>query len=77
MRNLLANPKVATFIEWYSTIAVIIGALCLSFDYATMSKIGYLTGSIGWVLVGIVWKKHSVIIVNVVITLIFFAGYLK
>lgn len=61
-------------IEWIFTIILIIGSFLTSFNAYPYNIYFVLVGNFGWMIIGILWKKLSLIVIQVVLTLIYIAG---
>lgn len=64
-------------IEWGSTVLVIVGALLTSFNIYPLNIYVILVGNFGWMIIGLMWKKPSLIIIQTVLTLIYIAGLIN
>ena len=64
-------------IEWGSTVLVIVGALLTSFNTYPLNIYVILVGNFGWMIIGLMWKKPSLIIIQTVLTLIYIAGLIN
>ena len=62
------------YIKWFSSIVLIIGAATTAMDMYPYNMYFQFTGITGWLVVGWIWKDWSLIIVNIVGSLILIAG---
>lgn len=62
------------WVEWISTILIIIGVILTSFDFTPLNKVILLLGAIGWTWVGILWKHKSVWLLNGFIAIVYTVG---
>lgn len=63
--------------EWICTALLLAGVVLTSFNIYPLNIWFLLIGNIGWVVLGILWKKVSLIVMQTVITVIYIAGLLK
>ena len=61
-------------IEWASTIILIAGVALTSFNIYPVNLWVSFVGNAGWLLLGWMWKKWSLFIVEAVITAIYIIG---
>ena len=50
--------------EWTSTFLIMIGSLFTALDIYPMNVVILLLGTVGWAVVGLMWKKISLVIVD-------------
>lgn len=70
----MLNKNWVWWLEWISTAALIIGSGLTSFDVIPLNKWCSFAGNFGWLIVGIMWKKNSLIIISAVLTVIYIVG---
>ncbi len=58
-------------LEWFATALVIIGALALTQEAYLISKIAYFVGAVAWLVLGYLWRKNSMIVVNMFLAGVF------
>ena len=63
--------------EWICTILLLTGVILTSFNIYPLNIWFLLIGNIGWVVLGILWHKISLIVMQTVITVIYVAGLLN
>lgn len=68
------NKHVEFAIEWISTILVIVGAMLTSYNVYPLNLYVILAGNFGWMIIGLMWKKPSLIIIQAVLTVIYVVG---
>jgi len=61
-------------LAWTATAITLIGAVLASLDIYPWSVYVFIAGNGTWILVGSVWKEKTLISMNVLITIIYFAG---
>jgi hypothetical protein len=64
-------------IEWTATGLFLVNVLLTSFNVYPMYLYVALVANILWLLLGFIWKKWSLIIVEAVVVIIYLAGILK
>ena len=62
------------YIKWFASIVLIIGAATTAMDMYPYNMYFQFTGITGWLIVGWIWKDWSLIVVNIVGSLILLAG---
>ena len=78
MDTLIEKSKSWMFwFEWACTFILLIGVGLTSFDIFPLNIWFLLIGNLGWIVLGIVWRKTSLIVLQTVITIIYVAGLLK
>jgi len=77
MLEFFRNRSWEFWFEWSMTIILIIGVVLTSFNIYPLNLWILLVGNLGWVFLGIIWKKWSLIIVQSLITIIYIAGVVK
>ena len=61
-------------LEWASTIILIVGVILTSYNIYPANVWFSMVGNCGWLLLGWVWRKWSLLTVQVIITIIYIAG---
>ena len=64
-------------LEWASTVILLAGVALTSFNIFPLNLWVCLAANAGWAVVGVVWKKWSLLIVQIVVTIIYVAGIWK
>ena len=78
MDTLIEKSKSWMFwFEWICTFVLLIGVVLTSFDIFPLNIWFLLIGNLGWIVLGIVWRKTSLIVLQTVITIIYVAGLIK
>ena len=62
------------YIKWFASIVLIIGAATTAMDMYPYNMYFQFTCITGWLIVGWIWKDWSLIVVNIVGSLILLAG---
>jgi len=66
-----------TALEVVATIVLITGVALTSFNIYPMNIYVSLVGNSLWLVLGLCWKKWSLIIIQVVVTIIYIVGMAK
>jgi hypothetical protein len=61
-------------IEWSATILVIAGSALTSMDIYPLNLAVAMIGNLGWLVVGVLWRKWSLIIIQTVLSAIYAVG---
>lgn len=67
----------SNIIAWVSNIFVLLGTYLTAIDYIPLNKLIMIVATFGWFIVGILWKKYSVASINIIMTIIYFYGYMN
>lgn len=65
------------YFEWTSTFILLVGVILTSLNIFPMNVYFLLIGNIGWIILGFLWKKISLIILQSIITIIYILGIIK
>ena len=65
------------FLEWLATIVLMIGVALTSFNIFPLNVYISLAGNLLWFFVGVHWRKWSLIVIQIVVTIIYLVGILK
>jgi len=66
-----------TAFEWLCSIVLLAGVALTSFNIFPLNLWVLFFGNLGWVILGWIWRKWSLIAMQVVITLIYVVGIIK
>lgn len=64
-------------LEWFATLAVVVAAILLANNYAFAASVSFFSGSVAWAIVGLMWKKNSLMILNLFLSAIYIVGWTK
>ena len=62
------------WIEWISTAVLITGVLLTSLNIYPLNLVFNFFGNLGWFVIGFLWRKWSLILVQTIILIIYFGG---
>lgn len=68
------HKKIEFFFEWLSTALVIAGAALTSWNVYPENLYVVIAGNFGWIIVGLYWRKWSLITIQVILTVIYIVG---
>lgn len=71
------NKYVESGFEWSSTVILLAGVVLTSFNVYPANIWFLLIGNLGWIALGWIWRKWSLIILQTIITVIYIAGIIK
>lgn len=70
----LRSRSLTFWIEWTSTAILITGVLLTSLNVYPLNLVFNFAGNLGWFVIGFLWRKYSLIVVQTVILAIYFGG---
>ena len=68
------NKQVEWCMEWGSTALLLVGVALTSFNIYPLNLWVCLAANVGWTVMGILWKKWSLLIVQAVVSAIYIFG---
>lgn len=74
MMTPLRSRSIDFWIEWGSTAILIAGVLMTSLNIYPANLVFNFVGNFGWFVIGFLWRKYSLIVVQTVILAIYFSG---
>jgi len=66
-----------TVFEWLCSIVLLAGVALTSFNIFPLNLWVLFFGNLGWVILGWIWRKWSLVAMQVIITLIYVIGIIK
>ena len=63
------------YIEWISTLTLIIGVYLTAINYYPLNVYISLLGNVGWLIVASAWRKYSLITVQLIIVIVYIVGF--
>jgi hypothetical protein len=73
----MIDKNVEWWIEWVSTAVLIIGVALTAYNVYPLNIWLSLLGNIGWFVIGWMWKKYSLLTIQVVISIIYILGLMS
>jgi len=64
----------AKIFEWAATIILIIGVALTAINIYPLNVYLSLLGNLMWLILGFMWKKNSLIVIQLVVVIIYIAG---
>lgn len=61
-------------LEWLATFLVILGSALTSLDIYPLNLAVATVGNLGWLVVGVLWRKWSLIIIQLTLSIIYIGG---
>jgi hypothetical protein len=71
---MLGKLDYAFWVEWLSTAILIIGVALTAWNIYPLNVYFSLAGNLGWAIIGVMWRKWSLITIQIVVTVIYIAG---
>ena len=71
---MLTSKQIEFIFEWGSTFILLCGAALTSLNIYPMNVFLSLAGNLGWLVVSVMWRKPSLIVIQLVISVIYVAG---
>lgn len=68
------NKSLEWWFEWGSTAVLIIGVTLTAYNIYPLNVWFSMAGNFGWFVVGWMWRKYSLLTIQVVVTIIYVAG---
>jgi hypothetical protein len=72
--SMFTKKRIEFFFEWTSTIILLAGAALTSLNIYPANVFLSLAGNLGWLVVSLMWRKPSLIVIQLVISFIYVAG---
>lgn len=61
-------------LEWVATALIIIGCALTAYNIYPLNIFISLLGNFSWIILGVHWKKNSLIVLQVFITIVYLMG---
>lgn len=71
------TKQVEFIIEWLSTTVLIIGVALTAWNVHPLNVYVSIIGNFGWLIVALMWRKWSIITVQVVVVMIYLFGMIS
>ena len=68
------NKRLEWCMEWGSTALLLVGVALTAFNVFPLNLWVCLAANVGWTVMGIIWKKWSLLIVQAVVSAIYIFG---
>lgn len=63
--------------EWGSTVVLIIGVALTAYNIYPLNVWLSLLGNFGWFVVGWMWRKYSLLTIQIILTIIYVSGLMN
>ena len=70
----MTERKPHQWLAWLGTALIILGATLAAFNVYPAYVVVFIFGNAVWAIAGWLWKEQSLVVLNVVITLIYVIG---
>lgn len=77
IKNFVTRFDYLFFLEWCSTIILLTGVALTSLNIHPLNLYISALGNLGWLFVALIWRKWSIITIQVVITIIYSFGIVR
>lgn len=71
------SARLLWWVEWVSTGILLTGVALTAWNIYPLNIWVSLVGNAGWLIIGIIWKKRSLIVIQIVLTALYIAGLLS
>jgi hypothetical protein len=70
-------PSLEFILEWSATFVLLVGVSLTSYNFYPYNVYISLLANLLWLWLGVVWKKWSLIVVEIVVVAMYLAGTIK
>ena len=74
LSNFIETYNTEWWIEWSATLILMIGVALTAWNIYPLNIYFSLAGNFGWLVVGYMWKKWSLIVIQFVVSGLYIAG---
>jgi hypothetical protein len=71
------SKRIEFFFEWVSTFVLLAGAALTSLNIYPTNVYLSMAGNMGWLVVALMWKRWSLIVIQLVISVIYIGGLIN
>ena len=75
--SMLTSKQIEFIFEWGSTVVLLAGAALTSLNIYPMNVFLSMAGNMGWLVVALMWRKWSLIVIQLVISVIYIGGLIN
>jgi hypothetical protein len=72
--TLVISKRAEWWFEWGSTAILIVGVALTAWNIYPLNVWFSLAGNFGWFVVGWLWRKWSLLTIQIIVSIIYFAG---
>jgi hypothetical protein len=73
-QTLVISKRTEWWFEWGSTAILIVGVALTAWNIYPLNVWFSLAGNFGWFVVGWMWRKYSLLTIQIIVSIIYFAG---
>jgi uncharacterized membrane protein len=73
----LVSKRTEFIIEWTSTAILIVGVALTAWNIYPLNVWLSLAGNFGWFVIGWIWRKYSLLTIQIVVTIIYLMGLMQ
>ena len=70
----MVSKKTEFIIEWGSTTILIVGVALTAWNIYPLNVWLSLAGNFGWFVVGLIWRKYSLLTIQIIVSIIYLMG---
>lgn len=70
----MPEKKPYQWLAWFASAALVLSSMLAAFNLFPWYSIGFMIANASWILVGLLWREHSLIFMNAAITAIYIIG---
>ena len=75
--SMLTSKQIEFIFEWGSTVVLLAGAALTSLNIYPMNVFLSMAGNLGWLVVALMWRRWSLIVIQLVISIIYVGGLIN
>jgi len=73
----LVSKKTEFIVEWGSTAILIVGVALTAWNIYPLNVWLSLAGNVGWFVVGWIWRKYSLLTIQMIVSIIYIVGLVQ
>jgi len=77
IKKVTPSHGLSWYLKWAGTICILVGAACTALDIVPINLFLSTLGGVFWLVVGILWWDKSLILLNICVGSIYFAGFVR
>ena len=70
----MVSKRTEFIIEWGSTAVLIVGVALTAWNIYPLNVWFSLAGNFGWFVVGLIWRKWSLLTIQIIVSIIYLMG---
>ena len=68
------SEKQVSYVEWISTAILLFGIFLTAINVYPLNVYVQIVGNLGWLWIGFLWRKWSLVVIQIIACLIYFGG---